>query len=107
MGRHEEDLSKAEETLRAAYRADTEFSLSAQWQAGVMRHIHNIEASKAGTDDTQVFGRMVWSFAAATGVFSVIFVLLALNSGVAPENMLANILLNDPLGFTASQLILP
>lgn len=107
MGRHEEDLEKAEEALRAAYMSESKVSLSPEWQAGVMRDIRSIEASKARADDTQVFGRIVWRFAATAGAFSFILFLYALNAGVAPENILLNILLNDPAGFTASPFILP
>lgn len=107
MGRHEEDLEKAEETLRAAYMSENKFPVSPEWQAGVMRHIRSIEASKARKDDAQVFGGLVWRFAATTGILSAALLLYALNTGVDPENLLLNILLNDPAGFTASELILP
>lgn len=106
MGR-EDDVKKAEEALKAAYRAESRFSAGPEWQAGVMRHIRSIETLKASTDETQVFGRLIWRFAATTGVFSAILLLYAINAGVGPENMLANIVLSDPAGFITSQLMLP
>lgn len=108
MGKRDEiNIKKIEETLMAAHRKVQEFPVSRDWHEKVMKHVRQLADLKATADNTQVFNHMVWQFATATSLCAVILTFYALNTGINPDYLLANLFFSDPSGFTTGQPFLP
>lgn len=107
MKRRIEDIKKIEEILIANHRTKKSFSVTQEWQTEVMRHIRQITAVKTQTNDDRAFGKIIWRFATATSLCAVILLLYAINTDVNYESIIENLVLNDPISFTVSQIISP
>lgn len=107
MKNNEENIKKIEEILVAAYWMKNNFTVSKEWQKGVMKHIRQLSVEKTRANDSRIFGKIIWRFAIATSLSAVILLLYAIRIDVIHEGLIADLFTNDPLIFIVAQTIIP
>ncbi|KJR42782.1 hypothetical protein MCHI_001317 [Candidatus Magnetoovum chiemensis] len=107
-------LERIEKTLKSAYRNRTEaekeeIPVSAQWQSSVMAHIRQINTLRGRinnlaclSDDILETPTIVWRFAAAVCLCTVITALFLSNSGVSLSHTLVQQFFEDPYSSAAT-----
>lgn len=107
----EEKISRTEKALKTAYLKGQEIQATPIWHAQVMKDILNPETvpeTKREQASISVFGqRIVWRFAAAACLFALVLSLYAVNSGINPDSVMAQMFFQDPAGFVTTQPFIP
>lgn len=103
----DEKIRKTEKALKAAHLKGQEIHATPIWHARVMSEVLNLETVK-GQAYTSVFGqRVVLRFAAAACLVALVLSLYALNSGINPDYVMAQMFFEDPAGFVTNQTFMP
>lgn len=103
----DQKISKTEKALKTAYLKGQEISATPIWHAQVMTDILNLEAVKEPAYASMFGQRTVWRFAAAACLFALVLSLYAVNSGINPDYVMAQMFFEDPAGFVTTQPFIP
>lgn len=98
------DFEKILKVLTAAYRAKQPRELDEAWQAGVMNHIKKLEPLKTDTSVAVFSNKFMWRFVPASCVLILLLSFVLMIGVFEPEYELTKIFLNDPVGYTVTQL---
>lgn len=98
MKPRKDQIDQIEEAFKAVYGRDTAVSVSPAWQAKVMRAVRAQAGQAAGRlFDAEMFGRLVWRFAAATCLVALLLTAytVAVDPGASAD--VARLFFEDPL----------
>ncbi|MBF0496854.1 MAG: hypothetical protein HQK58_09835 [Deltaproteobacteria bacterium] len=107
MKKINEQLRKVEAALLAAHRREDEAQINQEWQAEVMFHIRRLRPVRGVVEETAIFDRLLWRFAAAAGLTAAAVCLYFLFTGSGLETDIEKLkLIWDPVGFLAAQALI-
>jgi len=106
MKLHDEKVEKIERALKSAYRKSSEMRVRPEWEREVMSHIFSIHATPLQTNAMWDFPA-IWRTATAVSVSALIMLFFTFINNIGPEFEAARLLLEDPMGFTFAQLLIP
>lgn len=98
------DFEKILKSLTAAYHAKRPRELDETWQAEVMDHIKKIGPLKTDTNGAVFSDKFMWRFVPATCILILILSFGLMIGVLEPEYEFTKIFLNDPIGYTVTQL---
>ncbi len=98
------DFEKTLKALTAAYHAKQPIEFGEAWQAGVMDHIKKLRPLKTDTSIVVFSNKFMWRFVPATCILILTMSFVLMIGVFEPEYELTKIFLNDPVGYTVTQL---
>lgn len=94
----DESRDKLDEKLKEAWRQKTPPSPPEDWEEGVMRDVRALAREEGAPNHVIHLHRIVWRGTAAASIIALIFVGLALGTGMELDIDLVRLVMEDPEG---------